>query len=122
MNNFWLKLKIWTKLIVVVAVVIYITLFVVNNNGPQSQATIWLFFGSGSAVTTSVLQLVLGTFLLGVVVTILARTTFRTIGQIKELKARQATEKKEKEIEELKARAGMLRIKPATDDADKSVV
>jgi uncharacterized integral membrane protein len=112
MTNFWLKFKIWTKSIAAFAVVVYLFLFVVNNQGPESVAKLWLFFGSGSKVNTSVLELVLGAFVLGVLVTVLARTTLRTISQIKELRARETAARREREIETLKAKAGMLRPRP----------
>ena len=107
MGNFWLKLKIWTKLILVLLVVIYVVMFAVKNAGPT--ATLWLFIGDDPPRQVPVLQLVLIAFASGVVVTILARTTLRTINQIKDLKARQAAEKRDREIEELKSKAGMLR-------------
>ena len=107
MGNFWLKLKIWTKVIVASAALIYAILFMVFNS--ENQATLWFFFGSGKQVTTSVLKLVLIAFASGALFVVLVRTTFKTLGQMKELKARKATEKREKEFAELKSKAGMLR-------------
>lgn len=115
MNNFWLKFKIWGKSIAVFAVVVYVVLFLVNNQGPDSVAKLWLFFGSASKVNTSVLELVVGAFVLGVLVTVLAGTVKRTISQIKELRARTATERREKEFESLKSKAGRLRSRPEGD-------
>src|SRR4051812_33522872 len=70
MGNFWLKLKIWTKLVLVLLVVIYVVMFAAKNSTPT--ATIWLFFGDDPPRVVPVLQLVLIAFACGVVVTILA--------------------------------------------------
>lgn len=113
MADFWLKLKIWSKIAAVTLAVVYVTFFAINNS--EKPATLWFFFGEGREVSTTVLKLVLVAFLLGIVVTVLLRTTYRTIAQIRELKQRQAAEKKEKEFEQLKEKAGMLKTKDATD-------
>ena len=115
MADFWLKLKIWTKVVAVTLAVIYLTFFAINNS--EKPATLWFFFGGGREVSTSVLKLVLIAFLSGVIVTILIRTTFRTIAQIRELKQRQAAEKREQEFEQLKEKAGMLQTKGKGDGA-----
>ena len=112
MGNLWLKFKIWTKVLLVVLALAYVISFAVANS--ENQATFWYFVRTPT-VTTSVLKLVLVAFLSGVAVAILARTTFRTVSQIRELKARQSAERREKEIEEIKAKAGMLRAKPEPD-------
>jgi hypothetical protein len=112
MGNIWLKIKIWTKVLLVALALGYVIGFAAKNS--EREATIW-YFPYSALVKTSVLNLVLFAFLSGIVVTILARTTFRTISQIRELRGRQATEKREREIEELKAKAGMLRPKPDGD-------
>lgn len=113
MADFWLKLKIWSKVIAVTLAVVYVTFFAINNS--EKPATLWFFFGAGREVSTSVLKLVLVAFASGIVVTILLRTTYRTIAQIRELKERQATEKREKEFVELKERAGMLKTKESSE-------
>lgn len=115
MADLWLKLKIWTKVTVVALAVVYLTFFAINNS--EKPATLWFFFGAGREVSTSVLKLVLIAFLSGVIVTILIRTTFRTIAQIRELKQRQAVEKREQEFEQLKEKAGMLQTRPRSDVA-----
>lgn len=114
MANLWLKIKIWTKVLLVVLAVAYVVTFAVSNS--EKPATFW-YFVNIPTVTTSVLKLVLIAFVSGVAVAVLARTTFRTIGQIRELKERQATERRERELEDLKAKAGMLRPKPKPDAA-----
>jgi flagellar biosynthesis/type III secretory pathway M-ring protein FliF/YscJ len=85
MSNFWLKTKIWTKLILVL-------------QGAEN-------------VVTSTFQLVLIAFFSGILVAILFRTAIRTVSQMRELKTREAAAQRDREIEELKAKAGMLRTR-----------
>lgn len=119
MSNLWLKIKIWTKVTLVTLALVYIIAFAVKNSEPQAKATFWYFFDTPMLHTqvleTSSFKLVAAAFASGVLVTLLARTTFRTITQVRELKARQAAEAKEREYAELKAKAGTLREKPEAD-------
>ena len=117
MGNLWLKIKVWTKVIAFALVLIYVTLFIINNS--ENQAKLWFWFGRGKEVTTSVLKLVAITFFIGVLVAVLTRTTLRTIRQIQDLRGRQAAERKERELErrgkqlsEMETKAGMLRSRP----------
>jgi hypothetical protein len=120
MNNFWLKTKIWTKLILVLLVVVYVAVFAAKNAGLNAQA--WVFFTEGfTVVGTSTLQLVLMAFFSGVVVTILFRTALRTVSQIRELKTREAEQQRNREFEELKAKAGMLRVRKDGDGGESPV-
>src|SRR4051812_21012785 len=110
MSNFWLKTKIWTKLILVLLVVVYVAFFAAKNASLNGE--VWIFFTQGAEkVVTSTLQLVLIAFFSGIVVAILFRTALRTVNQIRELKTREASAQRDREIEELKAKAGMLRVK-----------
>jgi hypothetical protein len=119
MSNFWLKTKIWTKLILVLLVVIYVAFFAAKNAGLTCE--VWIFFTQGAEkVATSTLQLVLIAFFSGIVVAILFRTALRTVSQIRELKTREAAAQRDREIEELKAKAGMLRVKK-DEPADEPV-
>ena len=129
MSNLWLKIKVWTKLIVLALAIIYVAFFIMKNS--EKQATLWFWFGRGNDVTTSVLKLVAITFFIGVLVAVLTRTTLRTIRQIQDLRGRQSAVQKEREIErgqkelsEMKAKAERLRARPegataaATEPAD----
>ena len=111
MGNFWLKFKVWTKVVLFGLLLIYVTVFIVQNS--EKQATMWVWFGRGSQVTTSVLKLVLAAFLLGVLGTMLVRTTFRTVRQIREVRARGRSERLERDIADMKTKAGMLRPRTA---------
>jgi uncharacterized integral membrane protein len=117
MGNLWLKIKVWTKVIAFALVLIYVTLFIINNS--ENQARLWFWFGRGKEVTTSVLKLVAITFFVGILVAVLTRTTLRTIRQIQDLRGRQAAAQKERELErrgkqlnDMETKAAMLRPRP----------
>jgi hypothetical protein len=109
MNNLWLKIKVTFKILVASAVGLYVLIFVINNGGRT--AKFWFWFGRD--YDYSLLFLVTLAFFIGVIVTILAATTFRTIRQIRELRARGRTQKLEREIADMKSKASMLQIRPA---------
>lgn len=116
MGNLWLKIKVWTKVLLLAAVVTYAVLFIVNNS--ERTANPWFWFDRPpEASRTTVLRLVLFAFLAGVIGTLLVRTTFVTLRQIRESRERSRTERMQRELEEMKAKAAMLRTKPAEDEA-----
>jgi hypothetical protein len=80
MNDTWQKIKLWTKLSLIGLVVLFLLLFVYKNY--SYPVTVWLFRDH----TMSVLELLVFTFLFGVVLTLLARPIYRTLGQIAELR------------------------------------
>ena len=110
MTNVWLKFKIWFKLILFGLIAIYILLFLLKNY--DTSVTLWLWFGPSGTYTSSVLALVGAVFLLSVIGTLLISTIFRTVRQIREASNRSRTQKLEKAIAEMNAKAAKLQIKP----------
>ncbi len=82
MAYYWLKFKIWTKIIFVSLSTIYVALFIYENI--SHQVDIWFWYKSTYTTTTPALILV--SFLLGVLVTLLARILFDTFRQIRQLR------------------------------------
>jgi hypothetical protein len=80
MNDTWLKIKVWTKVGIISLVILFLLLFTYKNY--SYPVTVWLFRDH----TMTVLELLVFTFLFGVVVTLLARPTYRTLGQLAELR------------------------------------
>ncbi len=115
MGNIWLKIKVWTKVTVFAFLFLYIIVFVAKNS--ERKVKPWFWFNHEPE--TTVLPLVLWAFGTGVVGTILVRTTFKTVRQIREMQERARTEKMHRELQDMKAKAGMLRPKPegATDES-----
>ena len=107
MSNLWLKFRVWTKVILFGLLVVYLTVFIIQNS--ENQATLWLWFGGAQKLQTSVLKLVLAAFLLGVLGTVLVRTTFRTIRQVREVRQRGRAERLERDLADMKSKASMLR-------------
>ena len=70
MPNFWLKVKVWTKLAVFAFVVLYLLVFVAKNSGQP--VTFWYWYNG--VWPTSLLYFTFFTFIAGVVMTVLART------------------------------------------------
>ena len=123
MSNAILKIKVWTKVILFGLILVYITVFIIQNS--ENHAQLWVWFGRGKQVQTSVLKLVLAAFLLGVVGTLLVRTSFRTVRQIREVRERNRAERMERDLVDMKTKAGMLRSRAsdaetAAADADVS--
>ena len=80
MSDTWFKIMVWTKLSVIALVLLFILIFTFENY--SLTVDVWLF----KVHTMSVFELLVATFLLGVLTTILARPIYRTLGQIAELK------------------------------------
>jgi uncharacterized integral membrane protein len=103
----WLKFKIWTKTIVFGALILYGLLFILNNSGQSVK--FWYWFRR--EYETSMLVLILITFLAGVIGTLLVRTTITTIRQIRESRVKSRTARLEREVAEMKSKAAMLQTK-----------
>jgi len=103
--NFWLKLRVWTKLIAFSVVSLYVILFLLFNL--NTTTTLWLYPGKGGALQSSVLLLSLGAFALGSIVTLLVRTIFRTMAQLRLMKRKRL----EKDAAAVIARAAKLRVR-----------
>jgi uncharacterized integral membrane protein len=108
MGNLWLKIKIWTKISIAGLIALYLLIFILKNGGEN--ARFWWWFGR--EYQGPMLYLIVFAFLIGGLVAILATTTFRTMRQIKELRARNRSEKLEREISDMKTKAAMLQTRP----------
>jgi uncharacterized integral membrane protein len=112
MQNVWLKIKVWTKITIYSLLVLYIICFtLLNANKPVK---IWFWYDQEPE--TTVVRVILVTLLAGVAGTLLTGTVVRTIRQIRQLKSRSRTEQIERDVAQLKSRAGMLQTKPLPGD------
>src|SRR5439155_18358336 len=99
-------IKIWTKVTAFALLTLAALVFLIQNvNKP---ATLWLW----NDIQTTLLKVLLCTALISVIFTILLGTTFRTIRQIRELRARNRSVALEREVADMKAKPAMLKTKP----------
>lgn len=108
----WLKIKVWTKVTLFAAVVLYVLIFIFMNGDKTAKFWYW----PKREPEWPVLFLVLGAFLTGVIGTILIRTTFTTLRQIHDLKVRGRAERLQREVNEMKNLQGVRQATPATSD------
>jgi uncharacterized membrane protein len=116
MTNVWLKFKIWFKLVLFGLIAVYILLFLFKNY--DTRVTVWLWFGDTGTYTSSILALVFAVFVLSVIGTLLISTIWRTVRQIREAASRSRTEKLERAIAEMNAKAAKLQIRPDASASD----
>jgi uncharacterized integral membrane protein len=112
LGNLWLKIKVWTKIAVAFALFVYGVIFVYQNSARPVKPWFWF----GREPDTSVLILVLCAFLLGVVGTILFRTTIKTLRQLRNLRDRTRSERLEREVAEMRTKAAMLRSRAPSEE------
>lgn len=106
MADLWLKIKVWTKISLFGLVLLYVLVFCVENSG---KVELWVW--PNHKPQTSVLLLAFYAFASGVVLTILVRTTLKTISQIRDLQHRSRHDRLAREVADMKSKAGMLREK-----------
>jgi hypothetical protein len=111
MGNLWLKIKVGTKIAIFAILTIATLLFLIQNvNKP---VTVWLW----NEYPTTLLKVMFFTVLVSVIFTLLLATAFRTVRQIREIRARSRSERLEEEIRDMKEKASMLQTKPPTASA-----
>jgi uncharacterized integral membrane protein len=109
----WLKIKVWTKVTLFGVLALYAAIFLLKNTGRDVE--FWYWFGR--APQLPVLLLVVGAFAAGIVLTVLLRTTFKTIRQIRELQARSRNEKLQREVRDMQTKAAALRTRESMEPA-----
>jgi uncharacterized integral membrane protein len=109
MSNLWLKIWIWIKIAVSALLAIYVLTFIAKNSGYT--AKFWYWFGRDSDVL--VLYLASFSFVGGVVVTLLVRTTFKTLRQIRDVRQRSRADRLEREVADMRTKAAMLQTRSA---------
>lgn len=115
MGELWLKIKIWSKGIVIWAILIYVLLFVLNNSGQPVK--FWYWFRR--EYETSMLVLILAIFLAGVLATIIVRAAVKTVRQVRDLRQRSRLAKLEREQAQIRAKAAMLQTRTSQPQEEK---
>lgn len=115
MGGFWLRIKVWTKVALFALLTVYVLTFIFKNIGPRVDLWVWYFT---APITLSVLLLALVSFLIGVLGTILSRTTYKTIRQMRELSAKTRAQRLEREVADMRTKAAMLRSRAEPGQAE----
>lgn len=113
--NWWMKIKVWTKISVFSIIAVYIFLFSIKNLGTKTE--LWIFFGQGWTIESSVLLLAVGAFAFGIISTLMIRTIIHTMSQLREMKRKRA----EKEAIAILNRAAKLRTRDSLSTGDSTI-
>lgn len=112
MGNLWLKIKVWTKLALFAMLTVYVLTFIAKNIGPKVDLWVWYFT---TPISMPVLLLTLVAFLIGILGTILSRTTYKTIRQLRELSEKNRAVRLDRQVTEMRTKAAMLRSRGGPD-------
>jgi uncharacterized membrane protein YciS (DUF1049 family) len=110
MDDLWLKIKFWTKLSITGLVALYMAFFIGKNIDRTAQFWYWY----NRDYTIKILVLAASAFIAGIIATLLVRTTFKTLRQFHTMRSRSRTERLEREMADMKAKAAMLQTKSPT--------
>jgi uncharacterized membrane protein YciS (DUF1049 family) len=102
-SNTLLKIRVYTKIVLLSLVAIYSLAFILVNTGQT--VDLWLFPFVTIQGMNTILAL-LAAFILGVIVTLLLRTALATWKQLRLSRDRDRTDRLEHEIQEMKLRGG----------------
>ena len=106
MGGLWLRIKVWTKVALFALLTVYVLAFIFKNIGPRVDLWVWFFT---PPINLSVLLLALVSFLIGVLGTVLSRTTYKTIRQLRDLREKTRAQRLEREVADMRSKAAMLR-------------
>jgi uncharacterized integral membrane protein len=117
MSNLWTKIKVWTKVVLISLILIYVLIFIIKNSGQQVQ--FWYWFNN--PLRSSLLLFTLITFAAGAIFALLFRMTYRTIAQLREMYSGADRDKEKKEFEEMKQQVAKMQTgSPTTEPSMKS--
>ena len=114
MDTLWAKFKLWTKLLIV-GVLAVVFIFFLYGNWNEHVSRLDLVFHQWTNVR--LLTLIFFTAVVSIFGWWLFWTLFRTIRQVRGLRDRSRTQKLEREVAEMKAKAQMLQVKPDTKES-----
>lgn len=117
-NDLWLKIKMWTKIVVFGLLVMYTLVFVLKNS--DRPAKLWYWFYRDYEIP--ILLLVLFTFFGGVLATVLIWTTLKTVKQFRNMRVQSRTDRLEREVADMKAKAAMLQTRSAGGSAGAETI
>ena len=111
MANLWLKIKVWTKLIIFSAIALYVLLFLYSNSGKPVK--VWLFFNN--ELERSTLWLAMTAFAAGAVAMLVTQMLLATMRQLRQIREQKQQQQLQKNVADMHAKAAMLQTKTASD-------
>lgn len=108
MNTLWQNIKVYSKLTVITLVIAYALAFIWQNS--NQAVTFWWWYKR--EWSTSVLFLVGGAFLAGVLSWVLFRMLWKTLRQLRQVREKNRTARLAQEMAEMKAKASRLQTRP----------
>ena len=105
MATLWLKIRIWFKVVLSVALTIFVAVFIYKNS--ENRAQVWLFH----EINKPILWVLGLTIIFSVVGTMLVGTAFKTMRQIRELRHKTQLDNLQKDLTERQAKAAMLQTR-----------
>jgi uncharacterized integral membrane protein len=109
MANLWLKVRVWTKVVVFALIAVYVICFIVFNR--HAKVDVWVFFGA-TLREQPLLEVILITLVIGIVGTLTVGLLRSTIRQIRDVRERSRQERLQKDVADMKAKAGKLQTEP----------
>jgi uncharacterized integral membrane protein len=112
MNDLWLKIKLWTKVIITGIAALFFLVFLFKNSGVPIQIWLW------NVYQTTLLRLIFYVFVGGILTAFMAQTTVKTLYQFRTLRARAATARAEQQLADLKAQQAVAHQTASADQSD----
>jgi len=103
--NLWMQIKVWTKVILLSLVGVYLFAFLFENTGNGKDIALWVWIGK--TPTGPILIWLPLAFLAGVITTLLLKTIWKTVRQVQAIRRRRM----EKEAAAIVTRAAKLRVR-----------
>ena len=104
-SSLLLKVRIWTKIVLLVLLLVYLLLFVVKNGGQYID--LWLAPWTVVEQINIFVALIVA-FLLGSLLTLLLKTILNTVTQIRRSRARGREQRLEREIGDMKTKTAQM--------------
>lgn len=95
---------------------VYVLAFIFKNIEPR--VSLWVWYNR--QIDLSVLLLALVSFVIGVLGTILSRTTFKTLRQVRDLREKNRAQRLEREVADMRTKAAMLRSRVPSQPDEKA--
>lgn len=111
MNSSWLKIKMWTKVLVFGAVAVYVFAFVLLNRNASISPALDFVFKEYKSVNALLVLFLTGVF--SIFGWSLFRTIFKTLRQMRDVKRRAHLERIEREHTDMVAKAAKLQTREA---------